>query len=349
MLPTAVHSTHTSPFFRTFRRAAIQTFNKNNLFFKKGLALVPVRFGVGQSGANFDSQICVYGDGTVAITHGGAEIGQGLNVKVAQVAAYKLGMSETELLKNVQVLTTNTRCLSSNSNVTGGSVASELCGLSIMHACEQINQRLAPFRKSGMSFTQVAMAAANAGVHLTASGYTYAPAATSAFNYNSYGVAAVEAEMDCLTGEYQMTRVDLLFDAGKSLNPMIDVGQIEGGFIFGCGYHVFEDVNFDPQTGAPLSASTWEYKPASAYDTPLIWNTTLLPNAPNPLGVLSSKATGEPGVCLGSAFVQAIESCVEAQLQQTKGSTARFSVQTTPFSVMQAQLACNIQIGDMTV
>jgi len=331
------------------RRATINTFNANNLFFKKGLALVPVRFGIGLSGNNLDSSIAIYGDGTVAISHGGAEIGQGINVKVAQCAAYKLGMNETELLNNVQVLTTNTRVLAAASNVTGGSVTSELCGLSVMHACEQINQRLAPFRKAGMTFTQVAQAASAAGVHLTATGYSYPPAVSSAFSYNSYGVAAVECEMDCLTGEYQMTRVDLLFDAGKSLNPMIDVGQIEGGFIFGCGYHVFEDVEFDPNTGAPTCATTWEYKPASAYDTPLVWNTTLLPNAPNPLGILSSKATGEPGVCMGSAFVQAIESCVEAQLQQTKGSSARFSVQTTPFSVMQAQLACGIQISDMTV
>jgi xanthine dehydrogenase/oxidase len=219
-----------------------------------------------------------------------------------------------------------------------------------MHACDQINMRVQPFRPPGTAWAAAIAAASGAGVDLQATGFTYAPpTGTEAFNYCSYGAACVETLVDTLTGESLIERVDLLFDAGKSLNPMIDVGQIEGGFLFGCGYEAFEDVTYEPTTGRPLNGTTWEYKPPSAYDLPGVWNTTLLGNAPNPLGVLGSKATGEPGVCLGSALVQSLEQAVEAQLQQTQGGAARFAAQITPFTPVRVQQSSSIKVADMKV
>ena len=265
------------------------------------------------------------------------------------MAAFKLGLTQADVESNViQVLHTTTRCLSAMSNVTGGSVTSELAGLSVMHACEDLARRLLPFRASGQTWQQLIGAAGGAGVPLQATGFSYAPVAANAFNYNSYGAAAVEVEVDTLTGEFIMRQVDILQDAGTSLNPMIDVGQIEGGFMMGVGLNAFEEVGFDAVTGAPLNASTWTYKPPSAYDLPLKWNTSLLANAPNPLGVLSSKATGEPGVCLGIALAQALEQAVEAQLaQRTPG--ARYSCNKMPFGVREVQGACGVRVADMTL
>eukprot|EP00331_Platyophrya_macrostoma_P016359 CAMPEP_0176463900 /NCGR_PEP_ID=MMETSP0127-20121128/36177_1 /TAXON_ID=938130 /ORGANISM="Platyophrya macrostoma, Strain WH" /LENGTH=1348 /DNA_ID=CAMNT_0017856175 /DNA_START=9 /DNA_END=4055 /DNA_ORIENTATION=+ len=324
----------------TARVAAVDTFNTNNRWIKRGLAMTPCRFGVGQSGANFDCVVNIYPDGTVSITHGGAEIGQGINTKVIQVAALKLGITQDNL-SLICVNETSTRSCSAASNVTGGSITSELCALAVMHACETLQRRIAPFRQANQTWQQLIGACSGAGIELTATGFTNAPVNTSGiFNYNSNGAALSEVELDVLTGQIEVRQVDIVFDCGISLNPTIDIGQLEGGFLFGLGYYLQEDPSWDPTTGAPNQGSTWEYKPPCAYDVPISFNIALLKNAPNPVGVLGSKATGEPGVALASSVVQAVESAVTAARAANGLGSTRWVATSLPLTVDVIQQAC---------
>lgn len=324
----------------TQRQADVAAFNAANRWRKRGLAMTPVRFGVGQAGANFGSLVTIYPDGTVGITHGGTEIGQGINTKVIQVAAYKLGLTKDQL-GLITVNETCTRTIGGASNVTGGSVTSELCALSVMHACEELNRRLNPFRGPNVTWQTLIGNASAAGVDLAVQGWTNAPPAGSGpFNYNSTSAALSEVELDVLTGQYEIRRVDIVFDCGISLNAMIDIGQVEGGFMFGVGYFLLEEVSWDPSSGQTQNGSTWEYKVPSAYDVPETFNVTLLKNAPNPLGVLGSKASGEPPVALASSVVQALESAITAAQSANSGTTAqRWVCKKTPLTVDAIQQA----------
>ena len=329
------------------RKTSVATFNSNNRWKKRGLAMMPCRFAVGQAGANFDTLINIYTDGTVGVTIGGSEIGQGINTKVIQIVAKKLGMTEADL-GMITVNETCTRSLSSANNVTGGSITSELCGLSAMHACETINARLAPFRQASQTWSALVSAASNAGVQLTATGWTNAPPAPSGgFNYNSTSAAVGEVEIDVLSGEFEVRRVDILFDCGISLNPVIDIGQVQGGFVMGMGYFVQEDAKWDPTTGRGMDTSTWTYKPPCAFDVPEKFNVTLLANSPNPLGVLSSKASGEPGVCLGAVVTQALEDAI-SEARKASGVTKRWVCEKTPLTVPDVQQACNPTVSEFT-
>jgi xanthine dehydrogenase/oxidase len=328
------------------RRTAITAFNTANRWQKKGLAMTPVRFGVGQAGANFDCVINVFPDATIGVTHGGCEIGQGINTKVLQVVAMKLGCS----MNMIKINETSTRCISGASNVTGGSVTSAMCSLSVMHACDTLLRRLQPLRNAHKEWAGLIGAASAAGVELTATGWSSAPVnASGIFNYNSTGAAVTEVMLDVLSGEFEVLQTDILYDCGKSLNPMIDVGQIEGGFLFGMGYFVLEEVLWAPTTGDATNASTWEYKIPSALDVPVTFNTTFLKNSPNPVGVLSSKASGEPGTCLASSVVSALEDAVTAARQALNPAAPRWVCEATPLTVVSLQEACAVAVSDLVV
>lgn len=331
------------------RVSNVAAFNAANRWVKRGLAMTPVRFGVGQTGANYDSLVNIYPDATVSITHGGSEIGQGINTKVIQVAAYKLGLTLAEL-PMICINETCTRSISAGSNVTGGSVTSELCSLSVMHACETLTRRLAPFRQPGQSWVQLITAASAAGIELTATGFTNAPVNGSGiFNYNSNGASLAEVEVDTLTGQFEVRQVDIVFDCGISLNATIDIGQVEGGFVFGMGYYTSEQPSWDPTTGKPMAGSTWEYKPPSAYDVPETLNIALLKNAPNPVGVLGSKATGEPGVALATSVVQALESAITAARDANGLGAQRWVATSLPLTVDKIQQACGTSLSNLNL
>lgn len=168
-----------------------------------------------------------------------------------------------------------------------------------------------------MTWQQVVGAALAAGTDLTARGWAHpGPSPTGPEQYQSYGVAVAETQVDILTGEVQIPRVDILFDLGVSMNPFIDVGQVEGAFMQGLGLHMFEQVLYDTVTnpGALITDGTWEYKPPSHKDIPVDLRVSLLKNAPNPYGVLRSKAIGEPPLSLGCAPFFAARHAVAAAL-----------------------------------
>ncbi|CAG7825616.1 unnamed protein product [Allacma fusca] len=257
------------------RKEFIGNFNKMNRWKKRGISVVPMRYPVHTSSINFKVFIAVYHvDGSVVVTHSGIEMGQGINTKVAQVVAHELRIS----LEKVKVKATN-NIIGANCTMTGGAITSEYCSYAALKACKDLNTRMQP---------------------------DVIP------TYDVWGLTATEVEIDCLTGEYKVIRVDLIEDAGKSISPDIDVGQVTGALIMGFGLWLTEKYQFDETTGRNLTNRTWEYKVPMAKDIPEILNITLKKDADNPLGILRSKATGEPPICMSCSVLLALKSAIGA-------------------------------------
>ncbi|ESO84055.1 hypothetical protein LOTGIDRAFT_96215, partial [Lottia gigantea] len=130
------------------------------------------------------------------------------------------------------------------------------------------------------------------------------------FKYSTYAVGVTEVEVDLLTGENQITRVDMMVDCGDSLNPLIDIGQIEGAYVMGLGAVLLEDIVYDPESGKVLNNGTWDYNPPTSKDIPIDWRIHLLPDSPNPDGIKGSKAVGEPPILLSTGALFAIKQAI---------------------------------------
>ncbi|CAI8020059.1 Xanthine dehydrogenase/oxidase [Geodia barretti] len=239
------------------RKAAAAKFNEENRWRKRGLSVVPVRFWMEWGWAvPYTVHINIYAaDGTVAICHGGVEVGQGINTKVAQVAAKTLGIP----LDTISVKPSNT-LIGPNDITTGGSITSELCCLGTLRACNELNERISPVRAANPKATWKELVAAcnDQGVNLSVENFVEEKTDYQ-YSYNAYGVGCTEVEIDVLTGELQILRVDILYDCGDSINPDIDVGQVEGAFTMGLGYWLTEKLIFDQDSGQLLTHNTWVY------------------------------------------------------------------------------------------
>lgn len=203
------------------RSAAVKTFNQNNRWRKRGISLVPLRYPLDYFG-NFASLVSIYhGDGTVAVSHGGIEMGQGLNTKVAQVCAHILGIP----LEMVAVKPSN-NLVCPNAMTTGGSQTSEVCAYATIKACEELLERLKPIKDEMVNPTwvQLIRKAYASSVDLCAH-YMFKPVDITP--YLIWGVTIAEVEVDMLTGNHQLIRVDILEDTGESLSPLVDVGQVK--------------------------------------------------------------------------------------------------------------------------
>ncbi|XP_039304286.1 xanthine dehydrogenase 1 isoform X2 [Solenopsis invicta] len=285
------------------RKRAVETFNNENRWKKKGIALVPMKYPF-QYWGQFNAMVSVCArDGTVCVTHGGIECGQGINTKVAQVAAYALGID----LNLVNVKPTN-NIVTPNNAVTGGSVTSESCAYATIQCCKEILKRLEPIKNElkDPSWQELVFTAYQKDVDLCAR-HMYAPTKDDTNKpYAIYGVTIAEVEVDILTGQHIIRRVDLMEDAGTSMNPEIDIGQVEGAFVMGIGYWTSEELVYDPKTGMLTNDRTWNYKPPGVKDIPEDFRISFRRNAPNPIGVLRSKATGEPPLCMSYVIPIAI-------------------------------------------
>lgn len=241
-----------------------------------------------------------HGDGTVAITHGGIEMGQGINTKVAQVAAHILGID----LKMIHLKQSNT-LTSANDVVSGGSQASEAVCYAVKKACEELLERIKPTREKNpnTSWSELIQLVFNANVDLTAS---FIFKNTDVQPYSIWGVTCAEIEIDLLTGNYLLKRVDILEDTGESMSPNVDVGQVEGAFVMGMGYWLQEVLVYDNSTGQLVSNRTWNYKVPTAKDIPVDFRIKFLQKSKNPYGVLRSKATGEPATCMSIVVIFAV-------------------------------------------
>ncbi|KAJ8719472.1 hypothetical protein PYW08_011647 [Mythimna loreyi] len=289
------------------RLEEVKKFNNNNRWRKRALKLLPMTYDLFYIGP-YNSLISIYhADGSVMITHGGIEMGQGINTKVAQVCAYMFGIP----LEKISIKPSSS-FTSPNAMATGASIGSECVSFATMKACEIILERLAPVRKTmdKPSWEDLVQKAYEIGVDLQAS-YMYS--STSGVKpYDIYGVCALEVEVDILTGNHDIRRVDLLEDTGRSLSPLIDVAQIEGAFVMGLGYWTSEKIIYDPDSGKMLTDRTWTYKPPGIKDIPADFRVYFRRNSKNPNGVLQSKATGEPALCLASVLSHALREAIRA-------------------------------------
>ncbi|MCS4285614.1 xanthine dehydrogenase large subunit [Pseudomonas sp. BIGb0278] len=319
------------------RRKSIRHFNEHSPILKKGLALTPVKFGISFT-ATFLNQagalIHIYTDGSIHLNHGGTEMGQGLNTKVAQVVAQVFQVE----IDRIQITATNTDKVP-NTSPTAASSGADLNGKAAQNAAEILKKRLVEFaarhwnvteedvefrnghvrvREELISFETLVQQAYFAQVSLSTTGFYRTPkifydrsqARGRPFYYFAFGAACVEVIVDTLTGEYKMLRADILHDVGDSLNPAIDIGQVEGGFIQGMGWLTTEELVWNAK-GKLVTNGPASYKIPAVADMPLDLRVKLVENRKNPEDtVFHSKAVGEPPFMLGIAAWCAIKDAV---------------------------------------
>ncbi|CAH1407061.1 unnamed protein product [Nezara viridula] len=300
------------------RKTRVSQFNRENRFRKRGIALIPTMFGIGFSTpflGQASALVLIYVDGSVLLSHGGTEMGQGLHTKMIQVASRALGIS-TDYIHISETSTDKVH----NTSATAASASSDLNGMAIINACDQINERLKPLKKAkpDISWTELIKEAYFQRISLAATGfYKFADTgdptaeASHTFYYYTYGVACSEVEIDCLTGDHQVLRTDIVMDVGQSLNPAVDVGQIEGAFVQGYGLFTLEELVYSPE-GMLYSTGPGTYKIPTLSDIPAQFNVSLLKGSSNPRAVYSSKAIGEPPLFLAASVFFAIRNAVKA-------------------------------------
>ncbi|XP_060804308.1 xanthine dehydrogenase [Amyelois transitella] len=288
------------------RLQEVKAFNDRNRWRKRAIKLIPMTYDLFYIGPFATLVSIFHADGSVIVNHGGIEMGQGINTKVAQVTAYKLGIP----LEKVSVKPTSS-FTSPNSMATGASVGSECVCYAITKACDELLQRLEPIKSKmrNPTWEQLITEAYNSGVNLQSS-QIYSTSDEKVKTYFIYGVVIMEVEVDILTGNHDILRVDLLEDTGRSLSPLIDVGQIEGAFIMGLGYWTSENQITDLNTGRILTDRTWTYKPPGIKDIPADFRVYFRRNYGNPYGVLQSKATGEPSLCMAVVITHALREAI---------------------------------------
>jgi xanthine dehydrogenase large subunit len=323
----------------TARRDQIAAFNATSPVLKKGLALTPVKFGISFNVQHFNQAgalVHVYNDGSILVNHGGTEMGQGLNTKVAQVVAHELGVN----FERVRVTATDTQKVA-NTSATAASTGSDLNGKAAQDAARQIKHRLAAFAagKWGgnaqdvrfandeivvdgqrIAFTDLALQAYMARVQLWSDGFYATPKLHwnrdtlqgRPFYYFAYGAAVSEVVVDTLTGEWKLARADVLHDVGASLNPAVDIGQVEGAFIQGMGWLTMEELVWHPQTGFLMTHAPSTYKIPTANDCPEVFNVRLYENSNVEDSIHRSKAVGEPPLLLPFSVLLAIRDAVSA-------------------------------------
>jgi xanthine dehydrogenase large subunit len=302
------------------RRKQILEWNRSNELFKKGLSLTPVKFGIAYTATPMNqggALVHLYTDGSVHLNHGGTEMGQGLFVKIAQIVADEFQID----LDRVHLSATNTGKVP-NTSPTAASSGTDINGEAARAACRTLKERLAPFRERlpGASFAEIVRAAYFARVQLSATGYWRTPEIHfdrekfqgEPFYYFAYGAAVSEVVIDTLTGESRLLRADLLHDVGRSVNPAIDRGQVEGGFIQGMGWLTMEEVVWDTK-GKLLTHAPSTYKIPVASDAPPVFNTWLWERGENVRDIAHrSKAVGEPPLMLALSAFFAIQDAVGA-------------------------------------
>ena len=304
------------------RRADVAAFNARRDDVKRGLAITPVKFGISFTATFFNqggALVLIYRDGTVQVNHGGTEMGQGLFTKIHQLAADALGVTPDR----VRVMPTRTDKIP-NTSATAASAGTDLNGAAVVDACDQLKGRLAAVAASvpggdALSFPELCEAAYKQRVPLFAQGYYRTPdihfdRATGRgkpFHYFAFGAAVSEVEVDRFTGAYRLLRTDILEDVGDSISPVIDRGQIEGGFLQGVGWLTLEELLWD-QEGRVATGGASTYKLPSWSEVPEVFEVNFLERATQPRVVFGSKAVGEPPLMLAISVREAIRDAVAA-------------------------------------
>lgn len=349
------------------REREIAAFNAAHPHTKRALAVTGVKFGISFNLTAFNqggALVLIYKDGSVLINHGGTEMGQGLHTKMLQVAATTLGIP----LHKVRLAPTRTDKVP-NTSATAASSGADLNGGAIKNACEQLRERLLQVAASQLGtnasdvrivegvaralgseaelawddlvrtayFQRVQLSAAGyyrtEGLHWDAKSFRGSP-----FKYFAIGAAATEVEVDGFTGAYRIRRVDIVHDVGDSLSPLIDIGQVEGGFVQGAGWLTLEDLRWDtgdgPNRGRLLTQAASTYKLPSFSEMPEEFNVTLLENASEEGAVFGSKAVGEPPLMLAFSVREALRQAAAAF--GPRGTAVELASPATPEAVYWA-------------
>jgi xanthine dehydrogenase large subunit len=305
------------------RRAAVEAFNGSHNVLKKGLALTPVKFGISFTTTHLNQAgalVLVYADGSIQVNHGGTEMGQGLMIKVAQIVADVFGVP----IGNVRITATRTDKVP-NTSATAASSGSDLNGMAAQRAAQTIKERLDAFAaeqegSEQWSFAELCRRAHLGRISLSATGFYATPKihydrATHTgrpFLYFAYGAALSEVMIDTLTGEHRVVAVDILHDVGRSLNPAIDLGQIEGGFIQGMGWLTTEELVYNSR-GRLLTHAPSTYKIPTANDRPAHMAIAIWEGGRNEEATVHrSKAVGEPPLMLAISVFSALTQAVAA-------------------------------------
>ncbi|MFC5605733.1 xanthine dehydrogenase molybdopterin binding subunit [Variovorax soli] len=321
------------------RREAIAAFNAASPVLKRGIALAPLKFGISFNVKHFNQAgalVHVYTDGSILVNHGGTEMGQGLNTKVAQVVAHELGVR----FDSVRATATDTSKVA-NTSATAASTGADLNGKAAQDAARQIRERLAACaaaRHGGkaedvrfandkvevngktLSFATLVGEAYLDRVQLWSDGFYATPGLSwdretmtgRPFYYYAYGAAVSEVVVDTLTGEWKLLRADILHDAGRSLNPAVDIGQVEGAFIQGMGWLTTEELVWHPQSGKLTTHAPSTYKIPTANDCPPVFNVQLFEGDNFEDSIHRSKAVGEPPLLLPFSVFYAIRDAISA-------------------------------------
>ncbi len=324
------------------RLVAIDQFNQTHAYQKRGLAITPVKFGVSFNKLQYNqagSLVLIYIDGSIQLNHGGTEMGQGLHTKMLQVASKALGVK----IDRMRMMHTSTDKVP-NTSATAASSGSDLNGQAVKDACETLKTRLADvavrmlnlnapedmvfeddwiycrtYPSARISFDEVVKQAYSERISLSATGFYRTPnifwdaklGKGRPFYYFAYGSAVAEVEVDGFTGTFKLRQVDIVHDVGESLNPLIDRGQIEGGFVQGMGWLTMEELVWDDQ-GRLRTFAPSTYKIPTVSEIPENFNLHLLERAAQDGVIYGSKAVGEPPFMLAMSVREAIRSAVAA-------------------------------------
>lgn len=360
ILPRLIEELESTADYRK-RRKVIIDFNKNSQILKKGIALTPVKFGISFTATWYNQAgalIHIYNDGSIHLNHGGTEMGQGLHTKVAQIVADAFQVD----FERIKITKTTTEKVP-NTSATAASSGTDLNGMAALNAAEQIKERLIDFAASHWKLDKTLIKFCSNMVHigdecltfnaliklayidriqLSAAGFYKTPdihwdrvaGKGQPFYYYAYGAACSEVLVDTLTGEYRVDRTDILHDVGRSLNPALDIGQVEGAFIQGMGWLTTEELWWDAagqlRTHAPST-----YKIPLASDRPRIFNVNLADWSENrELTIKRSKAVGEPPFMLGISVLEALSMAVASVKNYQK--CPRLDTPATPERILMA-------------
>ncbi|KAM0000115.1 putative xanthine dehydrogenase [Helianthus debilis subsp. tardiflorus] len=333
-------------------RSEVEDFNRNNRWKKRGVAMIPTKFGISFT-TKFMNQagalVQVYTDGTVLVTHGGVEMGQGLHTKVAQIAASAFEIP----LSSVFISETSTDKVP-NASPTAASASSDMYGAAVLDACMQIKARMEPIAslKKHTSFVELVNTCYFERIDLSAHGFHIVPdigfdwktGKGHPYRYFTYGAAFAEVEIDTLTGDFHTRAADVILDLGFSINPAIDVGQIEGAFVQGMGWVALEELKWGDAAhkwippGCLFTSGPGSYKIPSVNDVPFKFKVSLLKDAPNDKAIHSSKAVGEPPFFLASSVFFAIKDAIIAARAES-GSHGWFPLDN-PATPERIRMAC---------
>jgi xanthine dehydrogenase large subunit len=350
------------------RKSAVVAFNAANSATKRGLAITPVKFGISFNKVQYNqagAHVLIYQDGSVQVNHGGTEMGQGLHSKMLAVAARSLGVAR----EHIKVMVTSTEKVP-NTSATAASAGADLNGQAVKSACEAILARIIEVLRShwqlpatsaivsekdrisadterSMPFADAVALSYDARVSLAATGYYATPGLSwdmasntgQPFYYFSYGAAVSEVEIDGYTGEWRLRSAHLVHDVGNSLNPLIDIGQIEGGFVQGMGWLTMEELVWDA-AGRLRTVAPSTYKIPTISEVPCAasanFSTTLLDNAAQPGVIYASKAAGEPPFMLAISVREAMRDAVAAFGDSTQRDPVQLACPSTPEAILAA-------------